>query len=250
MKTTLRPILGGRIGHLALVWAALVAGCAAPPVPEWRLQARLAVEQASAAQLTGRTRVAQQHWQTAVRSAAASGQADALARVALARCALDQAALAWDGCLPAQPYLPDAGAAERAYAAYLALQPLDAAQRAALPPVHQALAAALAGGAVGGAAGGADTPLTPLLAAIDDPLARLVGGGVAWRAGRLDAAGVALLVDTASAQGWRVPLAMWLGVQARLAEAAGDTETARRAQRRLAWVLGAAAPAQPAADPR
>ena len=40
-------------------------------------------------------------------------------------------------------------------------------------------------------------------------------------------------VDTASEQGWRRPLLAWLGVQARLAEQAGQTEEAARIRRRM-----------------
>ena len=222
---------------------AALAGCAAPTVPAWRIEASHAVEQAVASTLAGRTRAAQQQWRTAQEAAASAGRADALARVALARCAVEQAALARDAaCAAAQPYLADAGPAERAYAAYLALA--HAGEGALLsvrprvddlPSPHQAIALALQAGAT------ADE-LVRLLAAMDDPLARLVAGGLLWHAQRLDAAGVSLMVETASQQGWRRPLAAWLSVQMRLAEAVGDAEVAARARRRLDWVLGSEAP--------
>lgn len=224
---------------------AVLAGCAASPVPVWRIEASRAVEQAVASTLTGQTRAAQQQWRTAQQAAASTGRADVLARVALARCAVEQAALARDACAAAQPYLADAGPEERAYAAYLGLAQ---AGEGGVPPVHsiasdlpgphQAIARALQ-------AGTAPAELARLLAAIDDPLARLVAGGVVWQAGRLDVEGVSLMVDTASQQGWRRPLAVWLGVQARLAEAAGDADAAARARRRLDWALGPAATGAP-----
>lgn len=225
--------------------AAVLAGCAAPAVPVWRIEASRAVEQAVTSTLTGRSRAAQQQWRTAHEAAASAGRADVLARVALARCAVEQAALTRDACAAAQPYLADAGPQERAYAAYLGLAQageggVSPARPTAsdLPGPHQAIARALEAGAT-------PAELARLLAAIDDPLARLVAGGVVWQAGRLDAAGVSLMVDTASQQGWRRPLAVWLGVQARLAEAAGDAEAATRARRRLDWVLGPAATGTP-----
>lgn len=225
--------------------AAVLAGCAAPAVPVWRMEASRAVEQAVTSTLTGRARAAQQQWRTAQEAAASAGRADALARVALARCAVEQAALTRDACAAAQPYLADAGPQERAYAAYLGLAqageggaPLAPPTASDLPGPHQAIARGLENGAT-------PAELARLLAAIEDPLARLVAGGVVWQAGRLDAAGVTLLVDTASQQGWRRPLAVWLGVQARLAQAAGDAEAAARARRRLDWVLGPAAAGTP-----
>jgi len=243
--------------RFGLVVALLLAGCASTPVPTWQLELHQAIEQASAASLQGRLRVAEHHWQQAHAAAAASGQAAALARVALWRCAVDQAALVWEGCAAVQPYLADAGPAERAYAAYLGVLGLsDAvaegasttgeAALAVLPPAQRPVARALMDPT------GQPASLAPLLAAIDDPLARLVAAGVAWRAGRLDRGGVALLVETASAQGWRRPLAAWLAVQAELAEREGDMAVAAAARRRLTWVLQtkppAAAPAIPASS--
>lgn len=235
---------------------AALAGCAGTPAPAWRIETRNRVEQATAAALTGRTRVAEQQWRLAAQAAAAAAQADVLARVVLARCAVETVLLRGQGCPAAVPYLADAGAAERAYAAYLGVPdiPVSAgdgsatAAHEALPAPHRRIARLLAEGAP-------PTAITPALAAIEDPLARLVAGAVAWRAARLDAGGVALLVDTASAEGWRQSLVVWLGVQARMAEAAGDAEGAARARRRLQWVWGetgasAPAPALPSSLPR
>lgn len=236
---------------LLSAWALALTGCAAAPVPAWRLELRQAVEQATAAALEGQQRAARHQWRRAQTAAAAAGHADVLARVALLRCAVDQAALVWHGCPEVAPYLTDASAAEHAYAAYLGAvpAPTEPAQvqsaLALLPAAQRPLAQAL------WTTSGADAPLTPRLRAIDDPLARLVAGGVAWRAGRLDAAGVAVLVETASEQGWRRPLAAWLAVQAELAERQGAQTEAAAARRRLEWVLqteagasqGAAAPA-------
>ena len=57
--------------------------------------------------------------------------------------------------------------------------------------------------------------------------------GVLLRQGRASPALVARAVDTASEQGWRRPLLAWLGVQARLAEQAGQTGEAARIRRRM-----------------
>jgi len=70
-------------------------------------------------------------------------------------------------------------------------------------------------------------------AAITDPLARLVAAGAAMQSGRATPQLLVLASDTAAAQGWRRPLLAWLGVQARLAEQAGQTEEAARIRRRM-----------------
>ncbi|MFN3958176.1 MAG: hypothetical protein ACK4Q6_11775 [Tepidimonas ignava] len=224
-----------RWGGAALA-AALLVGCAAqPPVPGWRLDLRQAVEQGTLAYLQGHDRVASVHAQRAQQAAAQSAQATALARQALAHCAAQLAALQGQGCAAAAPYLADATAAEQTYAAWLAgwpARPWEGPGRpdaATLPSAARALAQAWP------APPAAD--LARWLGALDDPLTRLVVGGWLWHAVGLDGAAVAVLVDTASGQGWRRPLAAWLAVQQRLAERAGDTATAALAQRRLDWLL-------------
>jgi hypothetical protein len=110
----------------------------------------------------------------------------------------------------------DAGAADQAYANYLAgrLAPPDLRL---LPPAHQA------------AARGEVAAATEA----DDPLTRLVAAATLLRAGRATPAVVAGAVDTASAQGWGRALLPWLHVQQRQAREAGDGAMAERLQRRI-----------------
>ncbi|TSE27602.1 hypothetical protein [Tepidimonas aquatica] len=239
----------------AALAAALLVGCTSqPPVPQWRLDLRQAVEQGTLAYLQGHDRSAALHVQRAQQAAAQGAQAPALARQALAHCAAQLAALQGQGCAAAAPYLADATVAEQSYAAWLAgwpARPWDGPGRpdaAALPPAARALAQAWP------APPAAD--LAHWLMGLDDPLTRLVAGGWLWHAAGLDAAAVAVLVDTASEQGWRRPLAAWLAVQQRMAQRLGDTTTAAQAQRRLDWLLrpqaapAAGSPSGPAvADP-
>jgi hypothetical protein len=131
------------------------------------------------------------------------------------------ASLDFDDCPGYQPLAGDASPAERAYAAYLAGRAKDA-EVALLPEHHRAVAAG------DGSA----------LAAIEDPLSRLVAAGVLFREGRATPAGIVLAVETSSAQGWRRPLLAWLGVQARRAEEAGDRDAAAAIRRRIGLVAG------------
>jgi len=70
-----------------------------------------------------------------------------------------------------------------------------------------------------------------------DPLTRLVAASVLLRTGQASPEVIAVAVETASAQGWRYPLAAWLSAQIRLAEKSGNTALAQEAQRRLDMVL-------------
>lgn len=222
----LRPCCAGRLrAALAAAVALALAACAGgPPPPDWQLKAHGALDRAVAAYLAGDTRTADAEFERAQRELARTGRADLLARATLLRCAAQVASLELTPCTGFEPYRADAPAAERAYAAYLSGR-AGLADLALLPPAQQAVAAAGAG---------ADAAL----AAISDPVSRLVAAGVLLRAARASPATITLAVDTASAQGWRRPLLAWLGVAAQRAEAAGASDEAARLRRRIAWVQG------------
>ena len=75
------------------------------------------------------------------------------------------------------------------------------------------------------------------LAAIEDPLSRLIAAGALLQGSRLSSFDVATATDTASSQGWRRPLLAWLGVQLKRAGDAQDAQSASRIQRRIDLVL-------------
>lgn len=214
---------------LILAAALLLAACAGGPVPpDWQANAQAALRNFSSAYYAGNARVAAQEFARARAEIAATGRPDLLARAELVRCAARVASLEFDDCAGFRALAADAGAEERAYAAFLAgrWQGLDASL---LPAQHRAL---LAGASDAGA-----------LAGIKDPMSRLVAAGVLFRLGRLAPAGIAAAAETASANGWRRPLLAWLGVQAARADAAGDNAEAARLRRRIDLVTsGATAP--------
>lgn len=212
-------------------------GCASgPPAPDWQVNARGALERAVAAYFDGNVRVEGAEFARARAEVGRTGQAALVARAELVRCASRVASLVVEACDAFEALRQDAPVPERAYADYLAgrfVGPTSetgpgGADPALLPPQHRAAATASAD-----AAGAA-------LAAMDDPLARMVAAGVMWRTGRASPAVQAQAVDTASAQGWRRPLLAWLHVQARRAEQGGATDEAARLRRRIAWVAGPA----------
>ncbi len=199
-----------------------LAACAGgPPAPDWQAAAHGALGSFEAAYLEGRTRAAEQEFQRARAALSATGRADLVARAELVRCAVRVASLEFDDCPGYLALAADAAPAERAYAAYLAGKP-QAADIGLLP------------GTIAPSRRAAAFPRS------EDPLARLVAAGVLFRQARIDPAGIALAVDTASAQGWRRPLLAWLGVQARRADEAGDAAAAAAIRRRIRLVGGEA----------
>ena len=202
-----------------------MAACASgPPVPEWQDDANSAMERATAAWLAGDTRGHELAMRQARSALSSTGRAELLARAELMRCAAMVASLVFEPCERFEALRPDAAAPERAYAEHLAGRKLAPPDIAALPAVQQPVATALASGA----------PAS--VAAIDDPLSRLIAVAVLFQAGQASPPMIDAAAQTASVQGWRRPLLAWLKVQALRAERAGDAAEAQRLQRRIALV--------------
>jgi len=199
-----------------LIAAGALSACASgPKVPDWSINAVGHAERFTEAWLKGDARVAAREFELARAETARTGRPELVARIELTRCAAQVASLVFEPCAGFEPLRSDAGAAERAYARYLAGEPLDAADAALLPAQHRATALP-----------------------VDDPFARLIAAGVQLRRAQASPAVVQQAVDTASAQGWRRPLLAWLGVQARLADERGDAAEAARLRRRMDLAAG------------
>ncbi|MEZ5605987.1 MAG: hypothetical protein R3E52_02370 [Burkholderiaceae bacterium] len=211
-----------------IAFGALSACASGQKVPDWSISALGHVQRFNDAYLSGDARVARREFEQARADTARTGRPDLVARVELNRCAAQVASLDFAPCTGFDALAPDAGAAERAYARYLAGQ-AGAAEAPQLPPQHRAIAA-----------GGAS------VAAIDEPLARLIAAAVLLRQGRATPDVARQAVDTASHQGWRRPLLAWLGVQRQRAEQGGDAAEVARIQRRMDLVQPAAPQAGPA----
>lgn len=189
------------------------------------MNAKGSAERATEAWLAGDSRVELAEFARARAEVARTGRADWVARLELLRCAGRVASLVFEPCTGYDALAADAAPAERAYARYLAgaAEPGDAAL---LPEAHRAVLAASAAPEAA-------------VAAMTDPVSRLVAAGVLLRSGRATPGVVSRAVETASEQGWRRPLLAWLKVQQQRAQAAGDAEAAAALQRRIDLVLSA-----------
>ena len=202
---------------LMLALAAALCACASKPVePEWKGDAGSALKNFSDAYLKGESTAAASDFAQARMAMTSTGRPDLVAHAELYRCATRAASLEFDDCPGFQALAQDATPTEHAYAAYVAGR-LEAVNVSLLPEQHRPVVQ----GKVN-------------LAAIADPLSRMVAAGVLFKAGRITPADIMVATDTASAQGWRRPLLMWLGVSLKRAQAAGDAGEAARLQRRIA----------------
>ena len=204
----------------AFASALLIACSSKPPVPDWQMNAHASAQKAIEAYLSGNARVEKLEWDRARAEVARTGRADRLARLELMRCAAQVASVVAGPCETFEALRQDAAPPERAYADYLAGR-ATASQVGLLPEAQRKVAAS------GDAAA---------LAAIEEPLSRLVAAGALLQAGRASPAVMAAAVETASAQGWRRPLLAWLTLQVQRAEASGDAEAAATLRRRITLV--------------
>ena len=184
--------------------AALVAfGLAAcgnnPPVPDWQMNARGALEAPRALSVRRQPDPEDVSSRPHRRLPHRSGRP--AARLELARCATRVASTVLEVCAGFEALRADAGPPERTYAAYLAGQ-------AGRRPGWRCCRCSIA-----------RSPHHPMpshrLQEVADPLARLVAAGVlTCKPGAPTRTDHRAGFRTASAQGWRRPLLAWLGVQA------------------------------------
>lgn len=217
MNIAMKTSLKASVATVAL----LLAACASKaPVPAWQPDAKDALDGFTDNYLRGSTAAANADFARARRETASTGRGDLVAQVELVRCATLAASLEFDDCPGFAALAGDATAQQRAYAAYLGgrWEGLDVA---ALPEQHRPV---VTGGTMAG---------------VTDPLSRLVAAGALFKAERIRPEDVVAATETASSQGWRRPLLMWLGVQAKRAEAVGDADAAERIRRRIALASGA-----------
>ena len=196
--------------------AVVLSACGSKPVqPDWKANASGALKAYSDAYLKGDAGVAATEFARARDDMASTGRPDLVAHAELYRCATRAASIELDDCPGFKSLAQDASAAERTYAAYLdgRWQGIDVAL---LPEQHRPVVQSSAP-----------------VASIADPLSRLVAAGVLMKTGRITPADIVVATDTASAQGWRRPLLMWLGVSLKRAQAAGDAAEAARIERRI-----------------
>lgn len=201
---------------ISIVVVALSACGNKPVQPDWKVNASGSLKAYSDAYLKGDTRGAETDFARARHEMASTGRPDLVAHAQLYRCATRTASMEFDACPAFQALAQDATEVERTYAAYLNGQ-WQGIDSALLPEQHRAIVQAKAP-----------------VASIADPLSRLVAAGVLMRTGRITPADIVVATDTASAQGWRRPLLMWLGVSLRRAQGAGDSAEAARIERRIA----------------
>jgi hypothetical protein len=187
---------------LLITIALLLSACGGrPPVPDWKLDSASLIERYKKAELKGENTLAERYFEQALGAAGSTGRLEETARLHLVRCATRQASLAFEPCTP---YLELArlgsSAEDEAYHRFLSGQ-WEGLDSGKLPEQYRALAA------------NRDAAKSlSLLQNISDPLSRLIAISVAVARKQADEPMLSLAADTASEQGWRKPLLVYLKV--------------------------------------
>ena len=202
--------------------APLLAACAGGPAPPtWQSQSYASLEGFRQHYLEGNSRLAERSFAEAKAAVSATGRPDLAARAELVRCALATAALDADACATFDALRNEATADDQAYRAFLSGE-WQAQDVAKLPAQYRGVASARD-----------EAARNRAMQQIEDPVSRLVAAGALFRLAQLSPAGLTTAVDTASAQGYRRPLLAYLNVQAKRAEAAGDTTALQSIRKRI-----------------
>lgn len=198
----------------SLILSLLLAACASGQTPpDWKSDAQTAIQRYTRHYLAGDVKLADASFARARAAVAATGDVAAVGRIELVRCGLHAAALDFTPC---SGYHELAGIrttpADRAYARFIGGD-WQGMEVKLLPAQYISLAAA---------SSRPQAEINRVIAAIGDPVSRLVASGLMVKRGVFDAATLQVAVDTAAAQGWRRPLLTYLNLQQKLG---GDADT-------------------------
>lgn len=226
---------------VVLIACVLSACTSTPPSPDWQANASASLDSFTQAYLSGKQTLSEAALVRAKQEVAQTGRPNLMARLELARCAMQIASLVRTDCPAYQALAIDAKPPEMAYAAFLTGD-WNGLQADQLPDQYRVFFnAALSMAATPTAY--ASTLSKPnahsALLLIAKPLSRLVAAGILQTRGQLSAADMQVASDTASAQGWRRPLLAWLGLQLTAAQTQGNTQSAEFLQRRINLIVQA-----------
>lgn len=203
-----------RLLVLGAVLLMSACGSKGPPVPDWKTDSANYIERYKKAYLMGQNTLADGYFKRALDATSGAGRVAETARLWLIQCALHKASLVSDNCEAyAKLSQTDSTAEDRAYYQFLT-GTWDQLDVKSLPGQYVPILK-LASGDAG--------PSNTVLKAITDPLSRLIGAGVLLSRKQADDATLTLAAETASSQGWRQPLLVYLKLQETRALERGDT---------------------------
>ena len=173
-------------------------GSGGPTVPDWKSDSVELIERYKKHALLGESTLAERYFQQAIRATGGAGRVSETARLWLVRCATRRASLIDDDCHEyAELAKIQTTAEDRAYYQFVTLK-WDGLDTTKLSPHYAALIKS------------DPTRIKGQIATIEDPLSRLLAVGLVTLLKQADGALFSLAAETASTQGWRQPLLVYL----------------------------------------
>lgn len=197
--------------HYALLITLLLSACGgSPPAPDWKKDSVSLIGKYSKAELKGENKLAERYFEQALNATGSAGKLEDTARLNLIRCATRQASLILEPCAAYQEIARHSPNVEdETYYRFITGQ-WEKVDSSKLPAQYRDFFSSQ------GAA--RHTALTK----IADPLSRLIAISVAVQRKQADDVILTLATDTASEQGWRKPLLVYLKLLENRASLAGD----------------------------
>ncbi len=210
---------------IALLGLALSACGGGPKAPDWKLDSISLIERYKKAELKGQNTLAEGYFQQALAAAGSAARIEETARLHLTRCATRQASLTFEPCSGYVEYAKlDTMPEDEAYHRFISGQ-WDGMDTGKLPAQYRDFAANRDPARNSG-----------ILQKIDDPLSRLVAISVAVMRKQADEATLRLAAETASEQGWRKPLLVYLKLQEAQAGLKGEQAVLEKLRARIKLV--------------
>ena len=211
---------------IPLILLAWIAGCSSsPPIPDWTLASFNRLEDFKKNILEGNRRIAYLHFQKAVEEIKKSGDLDVLARAYLIRMAAEVALLEKS---EDESFLKidavQSNPVHQNFHAFLT-GPISRVQEQLLPAAYRTVTKRLQQGKMDGLA--AD------IAGIDDPFSRLLAAAVCIKEGQASEAILKTAIDTASRNGWKKALLVYLEKLQLFYENHGQGEQATAVSKRI-----------------
>lgn len=190
-------------------------GSGGPPAPDWQSDSADLIERYKKYALEGENTLAERYFRQAINTTGGAGRVSETARLWLVRCATRRASLVDDDCHEyAELAKVQTTAEDRAYYQFV-MRNWDEIDTARLAPHYAALVKT------------EPARRAAYLASIEDPLSRLLAAALLILRKQSDGATLSLAAETASAQGWRHPLLVYLKLLQKRAIERGGVDAAQ-----------------------
>jgi len=203
----------------------LFAGCGSKPIPDWTNAAFNQLDNYKKNYLSGKVLIAELHFNKATEEIRKSGNFEILARAYLTKCAVQTAVLEK---IDDREYLKieavHPSASNRNFHEFLKGN-VDRVERNLLPEQYQGVFTAFRSGKNGA--------VTDEILKMEDPLSRLIAAGLVVQHNKHDERCLQVAIDTASRNGWKKALLVYLVKIQSFYENKKELEKAANTQKRI-----------------